>query len=218
MLMHLAETRNGRKMNLLVLAPTAAVHIEQPSHAQSAVGRAAPERSQHQILADANFVGCIDQGIVQRLVQRSHNPSPPLCRPAARPVRFLCDWPPGDGGSRLGLAKPGRPRPPAEITEQAAGRRTDGQGRHAPRDCHALQEIRPRLPQVGRVQGAGLHAAAACERSSRGSTNLATTAQPIAIFDTCFLPPCTIAVLDCLLAARAHPMLTVTPEVPSCTI
>jgi hypothetical protein len=111
---------------------------------------------------------------------------------------------------RIGEAR----APPATCGDHRSGRTTHGQsGKARPTHCRALQEMRPRPagskePGCTRPQFASFRRAAA-HRNDRAS---------VGIFDTCILPPCTIAVLDCQLSARAHPVLTVMLDGPSCTI
>jgi hypothetical protein len=69
------------------------VHVEQPFHSKRAVGWAAPERCQYQILADANFIGRIDQEIVRYLFKEAIACLHPYVAPRCE-VHFFADCPP----------------------------------------------------------------------------------------------------------------------------
>lgn len=70
--------------DLLILAPGAAVHIEQSADPQRAIGRAPAERRQHQVLADANLVGRVDQEVVGDRIHGLPHSTPVLSRAVVR--------------------------------------------------------------------------------------------------------------------------------------
>jgi hypothetical protein len=49
--------------DLLVIVPIAPMHIKQPTHLYSAAGRTLSQGNKRQVLANADFVGGIDQQI-----------------------------------------------------------------------------------------------------------------------------------------------------------
>src|SRR4051812_43046123 len=120
MLVHFTEAGNGRKIgsmhafadltgiasgrpdpcnpptlehDLLIYAPGAAVHVEQPTDAQAPIGCAAAERRQNQVLQDANLIGRVDQEIVRPFVRGCHDPLHPMTALSLRLVSAAACYP-----------------------------------------------------------------------------------------------------------------------------